>query len=71
MPWPADAIGQITALRALMFAGPITVDEATRRFVSAWREIVARHLETLAILGEVREVLAVGGDQYASVAPVP
>lgn len=67
MPWPADAIGQITALRALVFAGPITVDEATRRFVSARRQIVARHLETLAILGEV---LAVGGDQYASVVPV-
>src|SRR5690606_12747369 len=42
-PWPADAIGQITALGALVLAGPITVDEATNRFVGAAREIVARH----------------------------
>ncbi|MBK8260097.1 MAG: hypothetical protein IPK80_02030 [Nannocystis sp.] len=40
---------------------------AARRFTSARREIVARHLETLAILGEV---LAVGGDQYAAMVPV-
>lgn len=62
-PWPADAIGQITALRALVLAGPITVDEASDRFVNARRELVARHLETLAILGEV---VALGGDQYAA-----
>lgn len=65
-PWPTDAVGQITALRALVSAGPINVDDATRRFVEAPREIVARHLETLAILGEVR---ALGEDRYAPSAP--
>jgi hypothetical protein len=64
--WPADAIGQITALRALVLAAPLSVDEATGRFTTAPREIVARHLETLAILGEVR---ALGGDRYAAPAP--
>jgi len=50
-----------------VFAGPITVDEATRRFTSARREIVARHLETLvAILGEVLAVSAFGTDQAPS-----
>ncbi len=53
-PWPADAIGQITALRALAVTAPITVDGAVLRFEGARRELVARHLETLAILGELR-----------------
>lgn len=65
-PWPIEAIGQITALRALVFAGPITVDEATARFINARRELVARHLETLAILGEV---VVLAGDKYAAPAP--
>lgn len=63
MPWPADAVGQITALRALVLGGQVSVDEATRRFTDARREIVARHLETLAILGEVR---ALGDNLYAA-----
>ena len=65
-PWPADAVGQITALHALVLGGPITVDEAMSRFVDARREIVARHLETLAILGEVR---ALGEERYAVAIP--
>jgi len=65
-PWPADAIGQITALRTLVLAGPITADEATARFVNARREIVERHLETLAILGEV---LVLDGKQYGAATP--
>lgn len=53
-PWPSDAVGQITALRALATASPISVGEAVKRFMGARRDLVARHLETLAILGEVR-----------------
>jgi hypothetical protein len=67
VPWPSDAIGQITALRALVLAGPITADEAATRFANARREIVERHLETLALLGEV---LVVGG-KYTAAAPAP
>ena len=40
---------RLAAMRA------VTVDDATAHFAGARREIVARHLETLAILGELRE----------------
>ena len=52
-PWPADAVGQITALRGLAAAASVTVDEAARQFVGARRDLVTRHFETLALLGEV------------------
>ena len=55
-PWPPDAIGQIGALRQLAASAPITVDEAVGRFVGAQRDLVVRHLETLAVLGEVQPV---------------
>jgi hypothetical protein len=58
IPWPVDAVGQITMLRTMAVMAPLSVDEAVRRFGGAKREIVARHLETLAILGELREVAA-------------
>jgi hypothetical protein len=61
--WPADAIGQITALRALAAARAISVDDAAGAFEGAKRELVARHLETLAILGEVRDV---GAGRFAT-----
>jgi hypothetical protein len=61
--WPTDAVGQITALRHLAATAPVTVDEATTRFAGASKAIVARHLETLAILGEVRPL---AGGRYAA-----
>jgi len=64
--WPADAIGQITVLRQLAAAAPISVDDAMRRFTGAPRAIVGRHLESLAILGEVRPVA--GGRYTAALA---
>lgn len=65
-PWPTDAVGQITALRTLTLAGPITVEEAASRFVGARRDLVERHLETLAILGEV---MALEGKKYTAATP--
>lgn len=62
VPWPGDAIGQITVLRAMAAMTPVSIEEAVQRFVGAKRDIVHRHLETLAMLGEVREV---GGGRYA------
>jgi hypothetical protein len=62
-PWPGDAVGQITALRQLAGTAPVTVDDAVAHFAGAPRTIVARHLETLAILGEVRQV---SGGRYAT-----
>jgi hypothetical protein len=53
-PWPRDAVGQIGALRQLVAAEPVSAEEAAQRFTKAKLEIVARHLETLAILGELQ-----------------
>jgi hypothetical protein len=61
-PWPADAIGQITVLRSMAAMSPVSIEEAVQRLVGAKRDIVHRHLETLAMLGEVRDV---GGGRYA------
>jgi hypothetical protein len=61
-PWPADAIGQITVLRAMAAMTPVSIEEAVQRLMGAKRDIVGRHLETLAMLGEVRDV---GGGRYA------
>lgn len=60
--WPADAIGQITALRAIAVMTLVSIEEAVQRFSGAKRELVGRHLETLAMLGEVREF---GDGRYA------
>jgi hypothetical protein len=51
--WPRDAIGQITALRTLAASSPVTADDAARHFKGARRDIVARHFDTLTLLGEV------------------
>jgi hypothetical protein len=61
-PWPSDAIGQITVLRSMAAMTPLSIEEAVQRLVGAKRDIVHRHLETLAMLGEVRDV---GGGRYA------
>lgn len=52
--WPSDALEQLAAVRALAFAQPLTADEAAARLVGACREVVAQHLEALAIIGELR-----------------
>ena len=66
-PWPSDAIGQITVLRTMAAAAPLSVEEATRRLTGAKRELVQRHFETLALLGEVR---ALDDGRFALVASV-
>lgn len=62
VPWPGDAIGQITVLRSMAAVTPMSVDDAVRRLAGARRDIVHRHLETLALLGEVR---VAGDGRYA------
>jgi hypothetical protein len=52
-PWPSDAIGQITSLRTALASRSLSVDELWKLFPGAKRELVARHTETLVILGEV------------------
>jgi hypothetical protein len=54
IPWPDSTIEQIRSLQSLLARGAHTVEEATRIFSGARKDIVARHLETLAIMGEAR-----------------
>lgn len=51
--WPSDAIEQLTALRAIVAERASSVEEAARRFRGARRTDVAKHLETLEVLGVV------------------
>jgi len=52
--WPATTVEQIAALLDLVAGTPATVEEATSTFRGARRDLVERHLETLAIMGEVQ-----------------
>lgn len=51
--WPDDAIEQLTAIRAAVAERALTVEEVARRFRGAVRADVAKHLETLEVLGVV------------------
>ena len=68
VPWPTDAIGQITALSALAAIRAIGVEEVMSHFLGARRDLATRHLETLAILGELH---LVGEGLYAAPPATP
>jgi hypothetical protein len=51
--WPSSAAAQITALQELLAAGPLSAEAAAPRFRGARRELVERHLDTLAFMGEL------------------
>ena len=53
-PWPSSAVEQISVLQALVTLRPATPAEAAAAFDGARPELVRRHLETLAMVGEVR-----------------
>jgi hypothetical protein len=53
-PWPSTVLEQIGALQRLVANSPVTVEQAAASFTGARREMVARHLETLALMGELR-----------------
>ena len=48
------ALEEIAALQHVVASTPVTVEEAARSFSGARRNVVARHLETLALMGELR-----------------
>ena len=52
--WPSSVVAQITAIQEMIARSPATVDGAARQFRGARRDLIARHLETLAVMGEVR-----------------
>ncbi len=53
--WPGSAIEQIAELKALVAAAPASAEEAAAAFGRAPAELVRRHLETLVLVGEVRQ----------------
>jgi hypothetical protein len=63
-PWPAAAIEQIGAAKARVAAAPATPAEVASAFARAPVPLVARHLETLMMVGELR---LIGGGRYAAV----
>lgn len=54
-PWPDTAAEQIQAVQEAVADTPGNVEEIASRFHNARRELVDRHLETLKIMGEVRQ----------------
>jgi hypothetical protein len=63
--WPESAVEQIGALQALVAARASTASEAAAAFDGARAELVRRHLDTLVLVGEVRED---GAGRYAAAA---
>ena len=53
IPWPATAVEQIAAIGALIAQQPRSTVEVAAAFAGAQHALVARHLETLALMGEV------------------
>lgn len=53
-PWPGGAIEQIGAVKAQLAALPATPPEVAAAFAGASVPLVTRHLDTLAMVGEVR-----------------
>lgn len=51
--WPTTAVEQLSGLGALVAQRPLTPDEIAANFTGARRDLIARHLETLALMGEV------------------
>lgn len=52
--WPATAVEQITGIKDALAAEPLSVPEIAARFQGARADLVRRHVETLALMGELR-----------------
>jgi len=62
--WPAHGVEQIGAIKDALAAEPLTAAEVATRFEGARADLIRRHIETLALMGEVRE--ETGGRYLAS-----
>lgn len=51
--WPCTAVEQLAAIAALLSTRALTVDQVVDSFAGAARFLVERHLETLALMGEL------------------
>jgi hypothetical protein len=65
--WPATAVEQITAIKDALAAEPLTAAEVAARFEGGRPDLVRRHVETLALMGEVR---AEPGERYVGAGAV-
>jgi hypothetical protein len=52
-PWPSTAVDQLGAIGAAIALVPRTVDDVVAAFAGARKDLVTRHLETLAMMGEI------------------
>ncbi|HEY3933765.1 MAG TPA: hypothetical protein VGL65_04035 [Gemmatimonadales bacterium] len=52
-PWPTTAVDQLAAIGSLLAQRAMTTKEMVAAFDGAKRDLVERHLETLALMGEV------------------
>jgi hypothetical protein len=64
-PWPAGAVEQIGAVKAQVTGAPATPEEVAAAFTRAPTPLVRRHLETLAMVGDVR---LLPGGRYEAIA---
>ena len=52
--WPSAPWEQILTVQTVVARKPATADEVASRFKGARRDFVARHLDTLVMMGEAR-----------------
>jgi hypothetical protein len=52
-PWPASAVEQLAAISAVLGGRSLTAADVIAAFDGAKRDLVTRHLDTLALMGEV------------------
>ena len=51
--WPATAVEQLSAISSLVAQRPLTPDEVATSFTGAKKDLIAKHLEILALMGEI------------------
>ena len=54
--WPETAVEQLTLLGTALAQGAQSPEALTERYAGAKRELVTRHLDTLVLLGEARQL---------------